>query len=428
MLGLLKKKKKQRAVVIGIDGLPYTLIKQYVEQGVMPQFGRMISEGTLHQMKSSLPEVSSVAWTSFMTGKNPGEHGILGFMEIDDRYQYRFPNYRDVKVQTFWERLNVPSAILNLPQTYPATRPLNGILVSGFVALDLQKAAYPEATYQYLKNIGYRLDVNANLAATNPSAFFEDLMITFEKRLEAFRYFWQNQDWQIFVATVTETDRLHHFFYPQTTDDGEYHNRIIEFYRKLDAFIGEMYAAAKEKEALFMTCSDHGFTPIKTEVYINRWLMENGYLELADKEKGLPTISEQSRAFCLDPSRIYIHRKGVYPKGPVSDGEYPKLRDELVARLQALNFDGQPVVKQGYFGEEIFRGPESQKGPDICLLSNYGFDLKGALKKPNVFGTSHFKGMHTYNDAHFFISRNEQRNDVCIQDLAGIIEAHVTGK
>jgi len=428
MISLFRGKKKQRVVVIGIDGLPYTLIKRYIDHGIMPHFRRIISEGTLHRMKSSLPEVSSVAWTSFMTGRNPGEHGILGFMEIDGRYQYRFPNYNDVKVQTFWERLDVPSVVFNLPQTYPAARALNGVLVSGFVALDLQKAAYPEATHQYLKGIGYRLDVNAKLAATDPPAFFEDIEITFEKRLEAIRHFWKNQDWQIFIGTITETDRLHHFFYPQAIDNGEYHDRIISFYRKLDAFIGEMYTAAQEKEALFMTCSDHGFTSIKTEIYLNKWLMENGYLELSDEEKGFPTISDHSKAFCLDPSRIYIHRKGVYPKGSVPDSDYQKVRDELAARLQELTFDGQPVVKQIYLKEEIFHGPESQKGPDIYLLPNYGFDLKGALKKPSVFGASHFKGMHTYDDAHFFIARRENRDDVCIQDLAGIIEEYLQGK
>jgi len=43
----------------------------------------------------------------------------------------------DVKVPTFWERAGVPSVILNIPQTYPA-KPLNGIMTSGFVALDLK--------------------------------------------------------------------------------------------------------------------------------------------------------------------------------------------------------------------------------------------------------------------------------------------------
>jgi len=123
MLGLLKKKKKipKKAVIIGIDGLPYSLIKTYIQRGVMPGYARMIREGSLHRMESSLPEVSSVAWTSFMTGKNPGDHGIFGFMELDGSYAYRFPNFKDIKAPTFWEKLKVPSVIKPAGDISPAS-------------------------------------------------------------------------------------------------------------------------------------------------------------------------------------------------------------------------------------------------------------------------------------------------------------------
>ena len=240
----------------------------------MPNFKSMIAEGSFHKMETSLPEVSSVAWASFMTGKNPGEHGIFGFMELKDgTYDMYFPNFMDVKAPVFWEGSGLPSVVLNIPQTYPA-RPLNGIMTSGFVALDLKKATYPEKAYNYLNSIGYKIDVNAGLARDNVPAFFEDLFITFEKRKEAIRHFFHNEEWQIFIGTITETDRLHHFFFNDAFDNGNYHHEFIKFYNELDNFLGEMYEKAKKENALFLTCSDHGFTPIKTEVYINRWLIE----------------------------------------------------------------------------------------------------------------------------------------------------------
>ena len=123
-------------------------------------------------METSLPEVSSVAWASFMTGKNPGEHGIFGFLELKDAsYDLHFPNYTDVKCPAFWESAGVPSVVLNIPQTYPA-RPFNGVMTSGFVALDLRKATYPDRAYQYLTDIGYQIDVNAGLAKNDAPAFF----------------------------------------------------------------------------------------------------------------------------------------------------------------------------------------------------------------------------------------------------------------
>ena len=77
MLGFLKKPKK-RICLIGLDGVPYTLIEQFIQDGTMPTLAQLCNEGSLHQMKVTLPEISSVSWTSFMTGVGPGEHGIFG--------------------------------------------------------------------------------------------------------------------------------------------------------------------------------------------------------------------------------------------------------------------------------------------------------------------------------------------------------------
>ncbi len=427
MFPFLKKKKTfaKKVVIIGLDGVPYTLLKAYVNQGIMPNFKAMVSEGSFHKMETSLPEVSSVAWTSFMTGKNPGEHGIFGFMELkNNSYDMYFPNFTDVKAPTFWERTGVPSVILNIPQTYPA-KPLNGIMTSGFVALDLKKATYPERAYNYLNSIGYRIDVNAGLAKDNVPAFFEDLSIAFEKRKEAIRHFFENEDWQIFIGTITETDRLHHFFFHHALDKGEFHKEFESFYRELDSFLGDIYEKTKKEKALFMTCSDHGFTPIKTEVYLNKWLIEEGYLQLEDKAKGIESISESSRAFCLDPSRIYIHLKGKYPRGQVRDSQYHDLRKEIAQRFKEITFEGKKVVKEVYFKENIFNGPYSKNGPDLYVLPNYGFDLKGSFNKDAIFGTTHFKGMHTHDDAHLFISDKIETNNFKIDDIAGIVEKYI---
>ncbi|MBI5027175.1 MAG: alkaline phosphatase family protein, partial [Nitrospirae bacterium] len=110
-----------KVVIIGLDGVPYSLLKNYSEEDIMPKFKSMIAEGSFHRMETSLPEVSSVAWTSFMTGKNPGEHGIFGFMELKDgTYDMSFPNFMDIKTPTFLEGSGLISVIINSPQTYPA--------------------------------------------------------------------------------------------------------------------------------------------------------------------------------------------------------------------------------------------------------------------------------------------------------------------
>ncbi len=416
---IFKRKKNRKVVVVGIDGAPCSLLRDYMERGIMPGLKEMCAGGSLLKMNSTLPEISSVAWTSFLTGKNPGEHGIFGFMEIDpETYEYRFPDSRSVKAPGIWEKNGSRSVVFNIPQTYPA-RPINGVMVSGFVALDLKEAVYPERLFRELSAMGYRLDVNAQLAASNPEAFFRDLFETFEKRSKAIMRVYEKEDWDLFICAITETDRLHHFFFDSALE-GRYYGRFADLYSRLDSFLKEMADRAEKDGAVFMTCSDHGFTEIESEVYINRWLMENGYLSLSGGE-GLKGIERQSLAFCLDPSRVYIHMEGKYKKGTVGKSGREELIGVLKGNLRDIRFQGKEVIKEIFLGEEIFRGPYACCGPDLYLLPNYGFDLKGLTRSPRLFGTTRFRGMHTYDDAHFFISRDFERENLKIEDLAGII-------
>ena len=171
------------------------------------------------------------------------------------------------------------------------------------------------------------MDVNVRLAQENPEAFFNDLFETFEKRKEAIEYLFDNEAWQLFIGTVTETDRLHHYFF-DSYREGKYYPVFERFYSELDSFIGSMAQKAINEGAVFMTCSDHGFTAIDSEVYLNRWLIEKGYLILNGTD-GLKGIAPESRAFCLDPSRIYVHTEGRYVRGSVKLGDYDKVRAGL---------------------------------------------------------------------------------------------------
>ena len=395
----------KKVVILGLDGVPYSLLHYYVDQGIMPHFKEMISQGALLPLTSTLPEVSSVAWASFMTGQNPAGHGIFGFMEVDKQsYEFRFPNFLSLKAPTFWEKLGVPAVIFNLPQTYPA-RPINGAIISGFVAPDLEKAVYPRHLYDYCKSVGYRLDVQSGLAAKNPEAFFKDLFEVFQKRAEMMVHLYTEVDWRIFIGTITETDRLHHFFFDSATG-GLHYKIFVKFYQQLDKLLWEMFTRAQKDGALFLTCSDHGFAPIKSEVYVGTCLKEQGFLRLAEPG-GLKDITPDSRAFCLDPARVYVHRKDKFSRGPVTDSEYEANRQELKKVFEALAYDGSRVVKQVFFKEEIFSGPYLDDAPDLYILGEPGFDLKSSLNKDTVFGSSHFRGAHTYHDAHLFISGGE---------------------
>jgi len=112
--------------MLGIDGLPRWMWQQFAASGVMPHSAKLLQTGTLVPMKSSLPEVSSAAWASIVTGENSGGHNVFGFTDLmDGSYTLGFTSSRTFRAKPFWAREGAgPSLIMNVPQTYPA-QPLN---------------------------------------------------------------------------------------------------------------------------------------------------------------------------------------------------------------------------------------------------------------------------------------------------------------
>ena len=166
--------KNAKTVIIGLDGVPFGMLKNLAEIGVMPNTAELISSGLFRRMDSSIPAVSSVAWSSMITGENPGQHGIFGFTDLlDGTYKLRFPNFNDLNAPPFWERSQGTSVIINVPATYPV-REMTGVHISGFVSLDINKSVHPKSLIPQLNNLDYRLDVDSQKAHISMELFLED--------------------------------------------------------------------------------------------------------------------------------------------------------------------------------------------------------------------------------------------------------------
>jgi len=416
--------------VIGLDGVPNTLLRDMAARGVMPFFKSLIDSGSLHSMKASLPEISSVSWTDFMTGANSGRHGIFGFTDLkENSYDMRFPNFNNVSTETLWDRLaqkKKKSIIINQPSTYPA-RKINGILISGFVAIELSKAVFPITYKDTLQKIGYEIDIDTFKSRKDHEFLWKSLKSTLEGRKKAFQLLWE-EDWDYFEFIITGTDRLQHFLWNAYEDTNHpYHQNFLDYYSSIDDLVREV-ATAYEKitggyEGLYLL-SDHGFTGIEQEVYLNTWLKQEGYLSFETQEpQNLGDISEKARAFTMDPNRIYVHAKDRYPKGLVEQAEKDALKKELQQKLQMLEYNGKKIVKKVFDTQEIYSGPLSGKGPDLIVIGEHGFDMKGSIKKKEIFGRTNLEGMHTWDNA-FFWSLKDQGTDLVISDLAKIILGH----
>ncbi len=70
-------------VVIGIDGMDPGLLSKFIAEGRMPHFARLATEGSFDSLETSIPPQSPVAWSNFITGLDPGGHGIFDFIHRD---------------------------------------------------------------------------------------------------------------------------------------------------------------------------------------------------------------------------------------------------------------------------------------------------------------------------------------------------------
>ena len=295
-----------------------------------------------------------------------------------------------------------------VPVTSPPTA-INGVNIGGFLAKDLKNATYPPELANFLIQKDYRIDADVSLAKSDFRAFIADLEQTLERRSAMIRHFYQQENWDYFMAHIMETDRLHHFTF-EWWEDGRPEIRAYyeKFYARIDKLIGEIVHRIPADSALILL-SDHGFTTLKQEVYLNRWLWENAYLRFTHPPpESLHHIHPQSRVYSLYPGRIFINLQGREKNGSGTPGlAYEQLRGELRERLLAIRslLDREPIFTDVLNGEDIYARQEkiepeqSRTYADLLLIPKKGYELKGGLWNKCLFDKSIYNGMHTFDNA-----------------------------
>lgn len=397
----------ERVFVLGIDGVPHSLLERFSAEGVMPNLTELQTCGQSVQIDSVYPTVSNVAWACFQTGKGPGKFDIFGFTEVDEQMRLRIPNTTHLRSKTIQQLASDAGRrviSLGLPSSYPP-RPVNGLMVSGFLAPTLERAVHPPDRLEQLTQLGYQLDIDPVRA----SGDLPYLKSTVLKLLDGRRRTTEalmSQPWDLFLLHVMETDRVNHFMWG-LWDSGDCEGKAFfeDFYRRVDDFVGELADRLGPKD-LLLILSDHGFCLIRHEVELNRWLMDEGYLKLSgDPTKEMfAAISGDSAAFAMVPGRIYLLDRDKYGRGSVTDANRQNITDEIIAKLQSLQDPGtcRAVCKSVFRRAELFAGPYANHAPDIVIDPNDGYDLKGSLTGGEIFSASPITGMHTYYDAYLY--------------------------
>ena len=411
-----------RVAFIGIDGVPYSLLADHFDE--FENFAALAREGTAGAIDSIVPPESSACWPSLTTGVNPGQTGVYGFQDREvASYDTYVPMGQDVQAKRLWTRVHEAdrkATVMNVPVTFPPDREVQR-MVSGFLSPGLDKAAYPDDLRTYLQSIDYRIDVDAKLGHDDDKGpFMDDAHATLDARFEAFKHYIEADDWDLFFGVFMTTDRVNHFTFKHYEEDGEYKKAFMEFYRKLDRYIGELRGALDDDVTL-VVASDHGFTSLDYEVHCNEWLRQEGWLSFADDDHDeLADIADDARAYSLIPGRFYINLEGREPRGGVPEDEYRETRADLKADLESLTGpDGTPVAKRVETKEDAFRGAHDDIAPDLVVIPNDGFDLKAGFGgADDVFGTGPRNGMHTFDNASLFIDADARIDDADLYDIA----------
>jgi predicted AlkP superfamily phosphohydrolase/phosphomutase len=402
-----------RNIIIGLDGVPFRLIEDLTAAGTMPNLRDTINDGVFLQMASSVPAISSVAWSSIITGANPGRHGIYGFTDLaPGTYRLRFLSFNDLKVAPFWlDTRNGRSIIINVPSTYPAKR-LNGVLIAGFVAPDLTRATFPPSMLPTLEALNYQIDVDTEKAHQSKELFLRHLDETLKTRIAVYRYLWDAQTWQNFMLVFTGTDRLGHFMWDAYEDPKHpLREAFLEHFRRIDQAIGEILGRLTPDDSLIVL-SDHGFERLEKTANVNAFLREHGFLKFKHgSARSLNDIEEGTSAFALDPARIYVHTRDRYPRGTLKEEDAPAVVRDLVEAFSSWKIHNRPVINQVHHRDDIYQGPQVDSAPDLVLTPQTGFDLQASVRSDGVSQKRPHTGKHTGHDA-FLIARGPRLTQV----------------
>ncbi|MEM8861176.1 MAG: alkaline phosphatase family protein [Chloroflexota bacterium] len=294
--------RSDKFLVIGLDGATFEWLHPLTQSNKLPFLKQLLAQSAWGQLESTVPPFTATAWSSFMTGANPGEHGILAF-EVRDRFNYDqlvagFVN-GDQHDLTIWEVLNANNktvGVVNVPLTYPA-RPVDGYMITGMMSpKNGDRITYPS---ELLNTLGdYKIDVEFirdgddfdRYVNLDKEKMLVEIHQVMQARLQKCWQLVQEKPTDFFMVVFTCTDRLSHFFWDELCDviagnlPTPLHTAVLDLLIELDSGIEKLIEFAGSEPSI-MLMSDHGFGPSPTKrAHLNVWLEQNNWLAKRQRE------------------------------------------------------------------------------------------------------------------------------------------------
>jgi len=383
-------RSRTRVVVLGMDGLTPQLLFKWARAGELPNFEKMMKESSFGRLASTLPPYSSQAWTSCITGVNPGKHGIHGFLDLkgpipdnfdSDSTSLAFHSSLSNKAVTLWEILGQrgkTSIAINIPLTSPVFE-ISGIMIGGFPQPPGAPYTYPESLEEEIP--GYRPDIyGEDIKRGKEDDFLHEMYDISQRRLETSIELYEQRDWDLFFVVFTIPDRIQHYFFkymdekhPQynATMNARYGKEVKKVYRWMDEVLGE-FTKRLDEDTYLVVLSDHGFRPVRKQV--------NG--EVLLREVNTDSL------FMVYATENFGATFRVKPRYPIIKTEETASRkkqivDSLIGRLENLRdpLTGVKVISEVYRKEEIYTGPYLAEAPDVVAIEAEGYLFLNWVKR-----------------------------------------------
>ncbi len=413
---------KRKTILFGIDGAPWHLVDRFVQEGAMPHMKKFLERGVRATLLSTFPTETMAAWTSIFTGVNPGKHGMPDFrFRLNGKIEIAQSRFR--QAETIWQimtKRGMKSILINDPVTYPPNA-IDGVVTTGLMTPpNVKNFIYPPDLRDEIDRVvgGYMCEP--------PSTFYEKaikakpeaysmLEEVASKQAESALHFAKKIDWDVLAPIFTTSDRLMHVFYND-------HDYLKKHFSLLDGFLGEFLEIAEKENANVLIASDHGFGPTEKALYINTWLSSEGFQVV--KRSAMRSVMTSSgltlyklieiigklrlsgvalKLYRISPKMIreaiplgsyeegqtdYENSKafstayhGIYINSNLNETEFERVRDAIMAKLYELTDNGVKVVEKLYKREEVLWGAQSDRAPDIFIVTKVGYGMSTHLNR-----------------------------------------------
>lgn len=284
----------QKLLVIGLDGASFNVLDSLIEKGYLKTLSNLMANGARAPLETTFPPITAVAWSSFMTGKNPGKHGIFEFVRLDHGTKRELAvnaSYREGRA--IWDLLSDAGrrvVVHNFPCTYPPHE-VNGLMIADFMTpRGRRDFTYPHSLLAELEEkFGpYRLHLSQTYGGGGAQGVLDELHDELDYKAKTAEYLMTQYEWDAFFQYFWGTDRIQHELW-HIIDDAHprhdkdearlYRDKVYAYFNRVDDVLARLLDLAG-RDATVWVASDHGFGPAHKYCSFNIWLLQEGFLQL----------------------------------------------------------------------------------------------------------------------------------------------------